>query len=343
MQTAFLGDLILSIPLLKQIKRKYPNDRLVLVCKAGLGEYFLNEKIVDLVFEIKKNDRTSYQNMITKINLLKVDNLFCIHRSLRSQLTCWKINAKNKIGFQSKIGFFIFNKLVQFQNAWPEALRQLFILSETDSEVKNTLALKEWSYLNKPTHDGVLPPLPGSSIFNTNAIVKKQSSKKIAIFPGSVWATKQWTENGFVFVANSFINLGYEVFLMGGPSELQLCLAIQKLCAGSQVLAGEKSISQSIEFIKTCDLVIANDSAPTHMAAFQNIPVISIFGPTTLEMGFRPWSSNAIIIENNDLDCRPCGKHGHQRCPLGHHKCMKDIEASRVLKAGITLLSASQT
>lgn len=340
-QTAFLGDLILSIPLFKQIKSKYPDDRLILVCKTGLGDYFLKEKIVDQVFEIKKNDRGSYQKTIADLNQLNVDNLFCVHRSVRSQLFSFQIKAKRKIAFKSFLGRFIFNDLVDFKKTWPEALRQLYILTTTDDQMASVLNQQDWAYLNKPDAGGHLLPIPAALQGQLNLASDYVFSKKIAIFPGSVWATKKWTEEGFAKTANHFNDQGYQVFLMGGPDEKELCLKIQTQTPRSQVLAGSLSIADSVKFIQTCALVIANDSAPTHMAACQGIPVVSIFGPTVLEMGFRPWSSNAVIVENNNLDCRPCGKHGHQQCPLGHHHCMKQIAANTVIDAGLRLISSN--
>ena len=340
-QTAFLGDLILSIPLLKKIKQRFPDDQLILVCKSGLGEFFLKEKIVDQVFEIKKNDRDSYNSAIQQLNQKNIDNIFCVHRSLRSQLMSLKVKARRKIAFHSFVGRFIFNDLIEFKKSWPEALRQLNILTSIDQSVSALLKKQDWSYLNHPNEHGHLPQVPKDLQVPWMSKIEKAGSKKVALFPGSVWATKKWTAEGFVQVGQYFLKNGFQVFLMGGPDEKEICLQIQKQCPQAQVIAGALSIARSIEFIRDCALVIANDSAPTHMAACQDVPVVSVFGPTTLAMGFRPWSSNAMIVENNNLNCRPCGKHGHQQCPLGHHKCMKDIEASRVIEASLQLLKTS--
>ena len=77
------------------------------------------------------------------------------------------------------------------------------------------------------------------------------------------------------------------------------------------------------------------------MAASVNTAVVVIFGPTTLELGFRPWSNNSKIVQNSNLNCRPCGKHGHQVCPLGHHHCMINIKADSVIKAALDLLNTN--
>lgn len=335
-QTAFLGDLFLSIPLFQKIKSEFPDESLVLICKKGMGEFFLKEKIVDQVFEVIKGDRSSYQKVIAQVNKTSVRRLYCVHRSLRSQLMSLQIKAQHKVGFKSFPGFFIFNDQVVFPKTWPEPLRQLQILTSTSSSVKAELAEKQWDYLNQADSTGQLPEIPAN--FQNHSVFIAQAKRRIALFPGSVWATKKWTYQGFAEVARAFLKAGYEVYLMGGPDERELCQQINTLAPGTQILAGLKSIYESVQFIRNCVLVISNDSAPAHMAASQNVPVVSLFGPTTLDLGFRPWSSQVRIIENNKLDCRPCGRHGHQQCPLGHHRCMNEISADWVIRAGQQLM-----
>lgn len=335
-QTAFLGDLFLSIPLLQKLKQQFPHDSLVLVCKKGMGEFFLKEKIADYVFEVVKGDRSSYRKVVIALNKMVVRHLFCVHRSLRSQLMSLQVKAEKKIGFKSLAGSFIFDDQIHFKKAWPEPLRQLQILTSTNALVKAELAENDWAHLNKANSEGQLPQVPANFQNHSSDLVNPK--RQIALFPGSVWATKKWTYQGFAQVARAFITCGYEVFLMGGADEKDLCQKIKNLAPGCQILAGLKSIYESVQFIRGCDLVISNDSAPAHMAASQQIPVVSLFGPTTLDLGFRPWSSKVIIIENNNLDCRPCGRHGHQQCPLGHHRCMNEIDAKWVINAGLRLL-----
>ncbi len=343
-QTAFLGDLFLAIPLLKKLKLKYPADHLVLVCKSGLGEYFLNEKLVDTVLEVKKNSRQSYVEALKSLNTLPIETVFCVHRSIRSQLLCLQIRAVQKIGFKSLLSRFIFNHSVVFQKQWPEALRQLWLMTAVDSQLKSQLMNTDWSQLNTVDPAGALKPVPKEfQGLNSNSALEKMQ-KRIAIFPGSVWATKKWTESGFREVTNYFIEKGYEVFLMGGADEKDLCEKIKSQIPDAPqvtVKAGQMTIAQSVEFIKSCDVVICNDSAPAHMAASQNVKVVTIFGPTTLQLGFRPWSDAARVVQNNSLTCRPCGKHGHQVCPLGHHHCMTQIGSAAVIQAAVTLLESN--
>lgn len=337
-QTAFLGDLILSIPTLKRIREIYPEDKLIVVCKNGLGDFLLKQKIVDQVIEVEKSSSQSYSSAANQLNQLKIRNIYCLHRSVRSQLFSAKISAQKKIGFSSLLGFWVFDDVIDFVPENPEVIRQFKILESTDEKTYLEFKDADFHFLNTPDHNGHLPAVPEYFSFHHSVNKHISAHKRIAIFPGSVWATKRWTQVGFTQLAEMFLKQNYQVDLLGGPAEGDLCRDIASQAVGARVLAGTLSIAESIEKLSEYDLVISNDSASTHMAAYNNIPVVSIFGPTTVAMGFRPWSNNSYIVEEKDLECRPCGKHGHNICPLGHHNCMKQISSSQVYQTAAKIL-----
>lgn len=331
-QTAFLGDLILSIPVLKRIKYLFPSEKLAVVCKKGLGEFLMRENLVDFVFEVEKANHQSYKEAQEQLNKLEIHYLFCIHRSLRSMLFSAGIKAAKKIGYASLAGFWVFDEVVGYHKEFPDVVRQFKILEPADPEVRKEFLKDGFEALND-MHN----PVP--EFFSFKAAPRgKPVAKRIALFPGSVWATKRWTEDGFTKVAQMLLSKGYTVDLLGGPDEKEICDRISAAIPGATVLAGKFSIAETIESISQYDLVIANDSAPAHMAVFKGVPVVTVFGPTTLDLGFRPWSNNSRVVENTTMDCRPCGAHGHDKCPLGHHECMKSVSAVQVFAAVQDLL-----
>ncbi len=352
-QTAFIGDLFLSIPLLIRLKKTNPLNQTVLVCKKGLKEIFLKWKIVDFVLEVEKGQAQSYRSALAEINQFDVENVFCLHQSFRSALFTWRIKAKNKIGFGINIFeiFYkkiFFDRIVFYNKAWPDAIRQLSILSPTDAELYKFIHGKDWTYLNFKNQQGGFELIPAFFQFpqldlnfqsKTGGVLGR---KQIALFPGSVWATKKWTVEGFGIVAQRLIQQGFRVCIMGGPDDLKDALAIQNFAPSAEVLAGQMSLFESAQSISQFDLVICNDSAPAHMASSLQRPVLCIFGPTVLDFGFRPWNDESQVIEMQ-LSCRPCGPHGHARCPLGHHNCMKNIEADIVYEKALTMLKTHKS
>ena len=327
-QTAFIGDVFLSVLFFNWLRKIYPDDNIVLVCKKGVANFLLHEGLVNQLIEIEKGNNQSYETAVHLINRQHVvQNVFCLHKSFRSALFSFKIKAESRIGFKVGIGSLFFSKSVIYPKSWPDPIRQLSLLRLVDSELDQLLKSKDWTYLNQ-----IDQPIPDQFQFKNKSQTKnKIKSHKVAIFPGSVWATKKWTEDGFSEVAKYLCNQNYQVFLMGGADERIIAERIHLAEPRAQVLAGQKKITESLEILKTCDFIVGNDSSSSHMAASVGTPVLALFGPTTLDLGFRPWINSSVVIENNNLDCRPCGKHGHKQCPLGHHNCMKDISAATVI------------
>ena len=346
-QTAFLGDLLLSIPLLKRI-RSFSDEPLALVCKHGLGEFFLKTKLVDQVFEIQKGDSESYEKAVQDLNSLELNMVFAPHQSLRTHFFVSRLKAIHKIGFANKWNWFFFTNRVKKDLSLPDAIRQQSLLTSIDPDFKALIKKYKHSRVAYKIENSLLSAPPAwSSMDLKNHILEdkstwarflerrglsaKRDKPWVLIFPGSVWATKRWTPEGFGDVAKKLVAQGYEVFLMGAPNEERLCEDIAVMAPGSYMLAGQTTIYESALMLVHSALVIGNDSASMHLAACTGTPLISVFGPTVIEFGFRPWSDQSYIVQHANLGCRPCGPHGHRECPLKTHLCMRAIETTSVL------------
>ncbi len=335
-QTAFLGDLILTIPLLNRLKFEQPDVDLAIVCKKGLGDFLIQEKIVDFVFEVEKSNASSYNEIAQVLNKKQVKYIYCLHKSIRSLLFSSQVKAEKKFGFNSILGFWIFDDMSEFILEAPEVIRQMKILEHTDIYLREQFMRMDISWYQEMTIN-----LPDTFKFKAKVLAPHSQVRRIAIFPGSVWNTKRWTIEGYQQLCIKLIQAGYEVELLGAENEVDLCQSIAAHDSHILIKAGQFNVTETIKNLKDYSLVISNDSAPTHMAAYSTVPVVTIFGPTTSQMGFKPWLTQSRVVENSKLSCRPCGPHGHQECPLKHHDCMKSISAEQVFQAAIYLLETS--
>lgn len=341
----------MSIPLIRRTRSLWPSSYLTLVCRQGIGDFFLKMKLVDKVIEVKKGDSNSYQAAKNELNSKPIDLVIAPHTSLRTTYFCMSLRATEKITFKKKWNFWIFDKRVQWPRALPEALRQLYLLTRYDTDLLNKMnsysqnsqswqknsdnrlsAVPEWASmslraeLNSTNYNKEWQSIP------IEARQMLESKSTIMIFPGSVWATKKWPASGYLQLAKGLVQQGYHILWMGGSGEEALAADLAQRLPGSVSLAGQTSVLQSCLMMTKCRLVVCNDSASSHMAAASQTPVISIFGPTVLEFGYRPWTSEAYIIEREGLACRPCGKHGSAECPIKTHICMTDLGSEEVLK-----------
>jgi ADP-heptose:LPS heptosyltransferase len=180
------------------------------------------------------------------------------------------------------------------------------------------LALPFWASMRVEPPQGLKSPLPSAG-----------SSPRAFLFPGSVWATKRWSEEGFIDVARRLQGDGYEIHWMGSNGEAELCERLRGQVPGTFSHAGRLSLTESFLALSGGRLLISNDSGSMHLGSMAGIPTVAVFGPTVLEIGYRPWQQQAIVVQKA-LSCRPCGKHGHDRCPLGHHRCMLTITGEEV-------------
>lgn len=165
-----------------------------------------------------------------------------------------------------------------------------------------------------------------------------RDSRRVFLAPGSVWATKRWTVDGYATLARALLADGYQVELVGSGGERELCDGIAAQVPDLKNHAGKTSLSELVALFRTGAVLVCNDSGAMHAAAVAGLPTVAIFGPTVLAQGFRPWQNRALVVQR-ELGCRPCGKHGAKQCPIGTHECMKAITADDVRRAFDRLLS----
>lgn len=345
-QTAFLGDLLLATPLFKNIRRIFPNCEITLVCRKGFGELFIKLNLVQKLAEIEKKNQQSYQRVVADLNAEDFDYIFSPHESMTTALMVRKIHGKKKIGYKRWWNFIFFDQRIKKDYAFPDSLRQISLLSELDSEIPAKLAEFKLQAKNWKSDQGQLCPVPdwASAVVNLESIKHEQkfliseNKKYVVFFPGSVWKTKQWKEEGFTESIKYFHKNGFVIVLLGTKQERELCDRVSAGLDRVKNLAGQTSLMQSLAVISGAALVIANDSAGQHLAALAGVRTVTIFGPTVQKLGYRSWNSKAIIVEKNGLTCRPCGKHGHHKCPIGTHECMKLVTSAMVIEASEYLL-----
>ncbi len=316
MQTAFLGDVILSIPLFKALRLKFPDCKIALLCRKGFGEIFEKGNIVDFVIEVNKEDRQSMKSAFETTRLKNWDLIISPHRSFRTALWTWRLASKFSVGYSDFWNSFAFTIRIPRPHDLHDVLRQISLLEGLDIKVSDL-----------PTDVLKLDlQLPFSGEFS-------DLKNAVALAPGSQWNTKRWTTKGYLEVAEDFLATGKKVVLFGSNNEKILCEELQNALSGKAInLCGATTVFQLAQALKQCAILVCNDSGTMHLATAVGVPVVSIFGPTVRSQGYIPWSKKSKIVEVT-LPCRPCGAHGHQSCPIGTHDCMKKVSSQMVLEA----------
>jgi heptosyltransferase-2 len=167
-----------------------------------------------------------------------------------------------------------------------------------------------------------------------------------AIAPGAHHYTKRWPADRYALALAELVMRtgGSGVILGGTEDELVADEVLRLLPVGIREritdLTGATDWQQTAAAIASADVLIANDSVAGHIAAAVGTPVVSIFGSTSPVFGFVPFRVSGVVEEVSDLECRPCTTIGRAECPLGHFRCMLDIETRQVVESVMRLVQS---
>jgi len=320
-QTAFIGDVILTTPLIRETKRTFPKADIDVLVTPQTRNVLENNPYLHSIFVFDKKSKKirAFVKTAWLIRENRYDFCFAAHRSMT---TAWLMifgGVKNRIGFTGKSAARLMSRQVTFRQEVRQIERYLDLLrvfkaGDLDSHTElffNDIILQRTRQL--------ISPLP--------------SQKPIlAVAPGSVRMTKRWPEERVVQLIRQLADSDISIILIGSPGEKALCDRIEKKSSDAQILnlAGVTSLLEAAAVIKSCDLLVCNDSGTMHMANAVQTDVFAFFGPTVAWLGFSPFRAGDKIFQV-DLDCRPCSTHGGEACPRGHFRCMLDISVDKVL------------
>lgn len=338
-QTAFIGDVVLALPLAQAIREVAPHSKLTFVTTpAGASLAQCSPAIDTIVVYDKRSENKGWTGIHTMAHSLRTVSVQCIiapHRSLRTTLLTRLARPDCSIGFTKNALSRLYTQRVPYPYHLHEKERNIHLLSVfTD--------IPPAMFLSAPLPRIVVPE-PSKQYVNRLLVdAEIRDDKPIAVLaPGSVWATKRWPVERFQAVARALQADGFQVLLSGSRDDIPLCNYVAEN-AGAISLAGKTSLPETLALFAKASIAISNDSAPTHIANLVNCPVITIFGPTTSVLGFAPRGAEDRIVEQEKLACRPCAIHGQQECPLGHFACMRDIEPERVIRLVEDIVSHKQ-
>src|SRR5262249_44721336 len=129
------------------------------------------------------------------------------------------------------------------------------------------------------------------------------------------------------------------VVIVGGADDAGLGEEIRRAAEGGKGrhrvvnACGKLTLRQSAALIGRAQVLVTNDSAPLHLATAVGTPIVALFGPTVSEFGFGPVQPGDIALGIDGLRCRPCSPHGPPECPLGHHRCLRELTVEAVIAA----------
>lgn len=265
--TAFIGDIVLSTPLVRKIKEIYPDSYLAYVTTpAGAGILKNNPCINEIIEYDKRGTHKGIRGIYELGKRLRYENFNMVitpHRYLRSSLLAWLSRSPVRKGYDIASGKFFFTEKITYDKRKHEVEKLLSFVSspETDS--------KRYEIELFPGEDSIEKI---ENIWKENNLYDK---KTLVMAAGSKWFTKQLPVEYFNEVIDKISeDENIKIIAVGGKEEISIPLHKEKIID----LRGKTSLLDLAEVLKRGDIVVTNDSSPIHIAsAFSKTRIIAIF------------------------------------------------------------------
>lgn len=312
--------MILATAVVEKLHTFFPAAKIHVLVRRGNESLLANHPFIVscLVWDKRKNKIQELFRLLRIIRNGRFDLVVNLQRFASSGFLTAFSRAKERVGFNKNPFSFLFDRAVPhvIGSKNEKGLHEVERCLQTVQHLTNNLV-----------H---LPKLYPSS--NDEQFISGYASKLfITISPASIWFTKQTPEHVWIdFIGR--IN-HHTIYLLGAPGDRQLCERIAAKKENVVILAGKLSLLQSAALMKHAQMNYTNDSAPMHLCSAVNAPVTAVYCSTIPEFGFGPLSDKSFLAQSQEvLPCKPCGLHGHKKCPLDHFKC-GNISSSVLLKS----------
>lgn len=297
-----MGDILLTTPLIRSIRKQNPSIQIDFVVKEEFFELLQNNPYLTNIYKYSK-EISAKKELIKSLKSNGYERVFDLQNNNRSREIIIKLNSK----------------IFQF---WKHSIKKFLLVHFKINRLKKVPKIP----VRYAKTAGIILDDEGLDLFTDNVADSRLefNQKHIGLCPGAKHFTKRWPKEYFIDLGKKLETAGYKVVLFGGPGEFEVTGEIANQLSSSLNLCND-SILQTAANMKMCKAIYTNDSGTMHLACAVKVPVIAFFGSTVEEFGFYPYKAQNVALEIKNLGCRPCTHIGRKSCPLTHFKCMKEI------------------
>jgi len=350
-----VGDVIHTIPILNQLRRRYPSARIDWLIKPAIAEFVRHHPALSNVLEFPLMDARlagfgglkSWPKLIFDLRRPRYDLVVDLHGQIRSALCTLLTGAPVRIGFdrpRADLRRGSSRKLpaLAYRHGWTGArvgswmayshnLRLPTLDMHAVDRYLSVAAMlgadeapADFSFvIPQAAHDRVRDLMRMRGI-----VLDGDRAGIVLVAPGAQWETKQWSAAGFAEVANHCLRRGWPVVLIGSRDETAICRRLATAAPGVIDLCGETTLSELAALTSRAAIVVTNDSGAMHLAVALGRPTVSVFGPTD-SLWSGPYGRTDAVLQAG-LQCSPCYLRRLSRCPHDH-ACMQAIPPALVI------------
>lgn len=327
-----LGDVILIIPSLRAIRRKYPTAWISVLVGSKSRNIIRNCPYVDdvIVYDQTKKNRLDALLKMSKILAKEdFDTVIDLQNNRASHFLSYFSGARVRAGHDNhKWSFFLNKKAKDIELSLAPLEHQFQVLKLAGVEILDK-KLELWT--QKEEEESV------QNFFQSEWVAPSQVL--VGINPGSSlrWPTKQWPIENFARLCDELAKRNIRVVITGSKEDEETTSALIALTKNKPINAvGKTTITELVALIKRCQVFISSDSAPMHIASSLAVPLLAIFGPTDPKRHLVPPPQVQVFWK--EVPCSPCYLRS---CPIGH-VCMKKITVEEILNSTLYFLGTQK-
>jgi heptosyltransferase-2 len=320
----WLGDVVLSTPALRALRKSDPGARLTCMVVPRCREVLEGNPGVD---EIIIYDEDGIHGgfwgkprLVRKLRAGGFDEVYFFHRSFTRRLAAALAGIPKRVGYPAKKGKFLLTVPVELPERIPHKAEYFLNLLEKAGIKRDGLDCEFYLRDEDRKSAGELLKAGGVSDGDFLAVLNA----------GGNWKMKRWPAENFAALADLLMEeRGAKVVFSGAGKDRKLVESIAGMMKQRPAnLCGRTTLKQLGALFERADLVVSNDTGPTHIAAAVGARVVALFGPTSPELT-GPCGGGRYTVIRKDVGCEvPC-----YRADCEDNRCMKAITVEDVLAA----------
>jgi len=315
-----IGDVVFALPLLGDLRAAFPCAEMVALSHDQGADVLRHAPAVDTVQSTgPMSSRTSVRAALEALGPGKFDLAVTPVRSVRAAWLLLRSGAHTRVGF----------------GGGPERLLLTHAAPVRPFEVVFSRRFERLaSALGLTT--GAPAALEVSGAERDEALRRLASSGRnegrplVALHVGGGWPTKRWPVAHARALVEQLVERGAQVLLVGGEEDRSRAVEIAAAAPGAALDRTGASVSETVAELSLAAVAVGMDSGLSHAGVALGVPTVLLFGPND-PASVEPEPHVRLVTQ--PLPCRPCNRAGKERCPEGHHRCMKDTTPGQVLAA----------
>lgn len=333
----WIGDAVMTQPLLAELKRQYPNSNIDVLATNWVAPIYRAcsevHEVIEAKLEHKKLQWNLRKQLAKHIQEKNYQTCFVLPNSFKSALIPWLANIPFRIGYRGELRYGLINLSLENPSKVnrPPMVEHYLALSQVLSDEPQVL-------------DNLAAPKLNVSLTAKEMVATKLNQANIdpnsiiILCPGAEYGpTKRWPAEKFAQLAKALVDedAKKQIILLGSQGDHAVAQEIIHLADNPSRVhnwCGSTTLDEAIALIGCAQSVVSNDSGLMHVAAALQTPQVAIFGSSD-PAHTPPLSAKAKVIWL-ELPCSPCHK---KECPLGHLKCLNDILPQQVFATLNTL------